>query len=126
MSIPIDLKNEFVYTELLPPAAQNATLNGAGVDVHLFMAAAIELHVGAVTGTTPTLNVKVQDSADNATFADLATPLAFAQIIAAQTPTILQLDTRNVRQYVRLVATIGGTTPVFPCSAFLIAQKEKF
>lgn len=128
MSVTIDLKNELTYTELLPPASQTVTLNGAGVDLQKVapQTAAVELHVGTVTGTTPTLNVKIQDSADNSTFADLATPIAFAQIVAAQTPITVQVDTRLVRRYIRAVATIAGTSPVFPCSAVLIAQKERF
>jgi hypothetical protein len=69
------------------------------------------LHVTAVTGSPTSWTVKLQDSADGTTWADLAggaftaTTVPAAQRLASATGATL-------RQYVRYVATVvGGTTP---------------
>ena len=100
----------------LRPQAITANTNGIGVDTLGYNSAAISLETGAVTGTTPTLDVKIQDSADNSTFADLSTPVAFTQVTAANNSQILRLEGLNAtgrRRYIRVVATVGGTTPNF-------------
>lgn len=67
------------------------------------------LQVSAFTGTDFT--VKIQDSADNSTFADV-TSLAFAQVTAApNTQRIAISNTATVRRYVRATTvTTGGFT----------------
>lgn len=67
------------------------------------------LQVLAFTGTDAT--VKIQDSADNVTFADVAT-LAFAQTTAARTAQrIATVNTATVRRYVAVsVTTAAGFT----------------
>lgn len=64
----------------------------------------------AVTGTTPSMTGKIQDSADNGTFADLAGG-AFSAATVAGAQQISGSGT--VRQYTREVHTISGTTPNF-------------
>ena len=107
----------------LRPQAITANTNGIGVDTLGYNSAAVSLETGAVTGTTPTLDVKIQDSADNSTFADLATPVAFTQITAANNSQILRLEGLNAtgrRRYIRAVATVGGTTPNFTSSCVVL------
>lgn len=60
------------------------------------------LQVFALTGTSVT--VKIQDSADNATFADV-TGLTFTAATAAGTQRLQTLNTATVRRYVRAVST---------------------
>lgn len=69
------------------------------------------LQVTAFTGTDVT--VKIQDSADNVTFLDVAS-LAFAQTTAAHTAQRISIaNTATVRRYVRAVTvTTGGFTSV--------------
>jgi hypothetical protein len=89
-----------------------ATL-GTGVDLGtgpLSFGAQAYLQVFGMTGTDAT--VKIQDSADNATFADVA-GLAFTQITttARQTQRISVSNTTTIRRYVRAVTvTTGGFT----------------
>lgn len=98
------------------PAARTSTANGTGVDLQGAADVLVVLNNGTTSGTSPTLDVKIQDSADNSTFADV-TGLTFTQVTAALTnPVTLQVDPRAVRRYIRAVATIGGTTPSFACS----------
>lgn len=109
--------------ELLAPATRTSSANGTGVNLatapHRGDNAMVILHIGAVTGTAPTLDVKIQDSADNSSWADYGS--AFAQKAAAGVSR-MNVDLKGARQYVRAVATIGGTTPSFPCSVVLVAE----
>jgi hypothetical protein len=83
------------------PSGEAGASNGGGWGI---------LQVTAVSGTaSPTLTVKIQDSADNATFADMVTFTAVVNTTGSQRlalPTI-------VRRYVRTIWTITGTNPSF-------------
>lgn len=85
-----------------------AATNGTGVDRGAALAstafgAAAYLHVFAFTGTSVT--VKVQDSADNVSFADV-TGLTFTAATAAGFERIATATTATIRRYLR-VATTG-------------------
>lgn len=69
----------------------------------------VGVHVSAASGTTPTLNVKLQDSPDATTWTDVA-GAASAQLTAAGNTVFAG---RSTKAYVRAVATLGGTTPSF-------------
>ena len=66
---------------------------------------------GAVSGTTPTLDAKLQDSADGSTWADAG--VAFGQVTATGSRQQRELRTRPGRPHVRVAATVGGTSPSF-------------
>jgi hypothetical protein len=88
-----------------------AATNGTSIDTtqSLSFGAQAYLQVFAFTGTDAT--VKIQDSADNVTFADVA-GLAFTQITAAPASQRIAIsNTSTIRRYVRAVsATTGGFT----------------
>lgn len=66
--------------------------------------------VGAITGT---IDVKVQDSADDSTFADLSPAVAVVQLAATDDDKLLVLSVKegSHREFVRVVVTpTGGTT----------------
>ncbi len=90
-----------------------AATNGTGVDTAASAAfgAQAYLQVTAFTGTDVT--VKIQDSADNVTFADV-TGLTFTQVTAAPfTQRLATVNTATIRRYVRAVTvTTGGVTSV--------------
>jgi hypothetical protein len=65
------------------------------------------VHVSAITGTTPTLNTSLEQSADGSSWAAL-TGSATAQITTAVNAVAYAYPTAN---YVRVTATVGGTTP---------------
>lgn len=98
----------------LRPAALTATTNGTSVDTRGYGDAMAVLEVGAVSGTSPTLDVKIQESDDNSAFTDVA-GAAFTQVTAANSSQVLRLGQLNLvrKRYVRAVATIGGTSPSF-------------
>lgn len=101
---------------------KTATFNSTGVITEgqnygtviqsLWKRASILLAVTAASGTTPTLDLKIQDSADDVTYNDVG--LAFTQATGV-TSERKSLDF-PLRKYVRAVATIGGTTPSFTYS----------
>lgn len=90
-----------------------AATNGTGVDTtaSASFGAQAYLQVSAFTGTDVT--VKIQDSADNVSFADV-TGLAFTQVTAAPfTQRLATSNTATIRRYVRAVTvTTGGVTSV--------------
>jgi hypothetical protein len=108
--------NEWADTEdltVLPSTTLTATTNGAAIDVGDRIGARLTLTVTAASGTTPTLDVKLQTRKDaNDTWRDLAgTGMpAFAQktTTGSERKTFVGFD-----RQIRYVATIGGTTPSF-------------
>jgi len=75
----------------------------------------VHINLQTVTGTTPTIVFQAQDSPDNTTFTN---------IIGATTATLTAAGAtdfyfKSQNRYVRLVATLGGTTPAFTLSADL-------
>lgn len=67
------------------------------------------LHVFSKSGTSPTLDVKIQHSSDNSTFADLIT-FTQATDVTSERKTV----TGTVNRYTRETRTIGGSsTPTF-------------
>lgn len=124
MGLIKDIKAHMTASVSLVPAARTASGNGTGVDLQNYVGDVMALvHSGAGTGTTPTLDAKIQDSADDSSYADV-TGLTFTQITTTASLQTLKIDSRAVRRYVRVVFTIGGTTPSFPCMADIIGMKQ--
>lgn len=74
--------------------------------------------VGVRTGTSPTLNTKMQESTDGTTWTDV-TGGAFTQVTtSSQSETIAFKPTKR---YVRSTGTTGGTSPVFPATVTVVA-----
>jgi len=80
------------------------TVTGGTVDAGQFPSVVAYMNVTAITGTTPTANVKLQDSPDGADWYD--TGVAFAQVTVAGKQRII---VSNVGQYIRAVAVVAGT-----------------
>lgn len=111
--------------ELFPCATRTASANGAGVDLQGYVNPGgremkAYINCGEASGTTPTLDVKLQESDDNATFSDID-GAAFSQLTG---PGSEEIHFRTNKRYVRAVATIGGGTPSFTFGAFLVAEKR--
>lgn len=95
-----------------------STQTSAALDTTGFKEALITLSVGAVSGTSPTLDVKVQSSATSGgTYADI-TGAVFGQktsggSITAPNVFVSRLQLDGQRPFLKVVATIAGTTPSF-------------
>lgn len=98
-------------------AAVTATGNGTTVDYGAAVTAAVwalHVHVTAASGTTPTLVVKIQDSADGSDWADVAGVTTGTLTTATS---VRVTGTNTIRRFVRAVHTVGGTTPSFTFTA---------
>lgn len=104
------------------------TANGTGAYYGADRSAQFWLMVaGAVTGASATLDVKFQDSPDGVTsnytdmgvaFPQQGTSMASAVGNLGDFPTVM-LRTRTGRPYLRVVKTVGGTSPSFTGVAVL-------
>jgi hypothetical protein len=112
--------------ELFPSAARTATVNGSDVNNWRHRGVRLWLDITVVSGTTPTLDVKVQ-SKDHISgkYVDIPSA-AFVQKTATGSddllvyPGVAETANRSVSDVLpktfRVVATIGGTTPSFTFS----------
>ena len=101
-------KGMFVTSSLLS-GAQTVTTTGAAVQVGSFTSVVVYLNATAVTGTTPSMTVTLQDSPDGVTWYNIASG-AFNALTAAGSQ---RLVVTNVGYFIRAIATISGTTPSF-------------
>lgn len=113
----------------LRPQVATTSVNGSAVDTKGYNSAAVLLEVGAVSGTSPTLNVKIQESTDGSTGWTDIPGAAFTQVTAADNSQILRVEGIGTsrKRYLRAVATIAGTSPSFTLAAVVLlgrAYKE--
>jgi hypothetical protein len=96
---------------LHPLTMEDTTGTGGSVDngAQSTGGLAAYMHVTAVDGTTPTLDVKVQHSVDDTAWVDL---VSFAQVTTANSYERVAV-TGTVNRYLRVSYTITGTTPEF-------------
>lgn len=110
-------------TIVLNPVSAAATANAtsAGIDTTGYEGVmALIIQTGAVTGS---IDWKVQDSADNSSFADVS-GLTVAQITAANKVNILNFVPGQVRRYIKLVGTIV-TGPVLVAASLNGVKKAR-
>ena len=103
-------------------AAQTASFTSGSVDLSKFKRALFILDVGAVSGTSPTFDAKLQESTDNVTFTDLVgSNVAITTITTANHTVTLEVRADQLtKRYVRVTVTIGGTTPSFTCAVLAL------
>ena len=105
---------ETVVTSAARTATGNSgTLSGYGGATTL----RAQLDVTAASGTTPTLDVKIQDTLDGTNWNDL---VAFTQ--ATATTREIKTVTTPFSDRLRVLYTIGGTTPSFTFSVRWASQ----
>jgi len=107
-------------------AARTSTVTGTAVDVRSYKGGLIiEQLVGVVSGTSPTLNGKLQTSADGSTgWADI-TGATFTAVTATDNFAKIGVDVRDTLGYIRYVGTIAGTSPSFTMGVAMLGQKER-
>ena len=104
-------------------AARTATVTATGTDLRTYKGVVKVCQlVGTVSGTSPTLDGKLQSSPDNSTWTDI-TGATFTQVTAGDSYQSIGVDLRKTGGYVRYVGTIAGTTPSFTMGVTLIAEK---
>ena len=112
---------------LAAAARRTSTLTGTGIDaLHYEGVALVVLNASAGTGTTPTLDVKLQHSDDNSTFADV-TGAAFTQVTSdggTAGAQVMKVNVSDLKRYLRVIGTIAGTTPSFDFGVEFLGIKK--
>lgn len=121
-----DINSPLTLTAVSGIAARTATVTSSAVDVRSYKGGLIaEQVVGVVSGTTPTLNGKLQSSADGSTgWADI-TGATFTEVTATDSMQKIGINVRSTGGYIRYVGTITGTTPSFTMGVALLGEKER-
>lgn len=110
--------------KLLAPSRHTASANGTGIDLKDYEGhALVILEMSAGGGTTPTLDVKLQDSPDNSAWTDI-TGKAFTQSTTAESRQVMAVDLNGANRYIRAVKTITGTSPTYDGAVVLCARKK--
>jgi hypothetical protein len=113
---------------LLGADSRTSTATGTGFDLQgsndAEGEAIVILDCEAGSGTTPTLNVKLQDSADNSAWADVSGKVFTEVTDAAASLQKISFNANDVRRYVRAVGTQAGTNPVFVYGVSLVYSKK--
>jgi hypothetical protein len=120
-----DIPGILTVASVAASAARTTTLTGTGVDLQTYEGnVGVILNSSAATaGSSPTLDVKIQDSADNSSFADVS-GLTFTQVTDAASVQLLRVP-KSVRRYIRAVGTIGGTSsPAFTYGLTMVAVRK--
>ena len=119
-----DLGANALSAVLLPPQSLTANGNGPAVDIGLAAhPLSLVAAVGAVTGTTPTLDLRLQESDLVAgPYTDVPAG-AFRQAVTTDANgLVFAYVKKSTKRFVRLAAVTGGTTPVFPATVLLFAH----
>lgn len=110
---------EYEHIDLVASAARTTSDNGTPKNVARHRTLVATLNVSAASGTTPTLDVVIEDSADGATWTTLAT---FAQKTGTGAETVR--ITNPCHPNIRARWTIGGTTPSFTFDVKVTARDQ--
>lgn len=97
-------------------AARTSTRTGSWIDLRQYNQGdtIILQEVGTVSGTTPTLDGKLQDATDGSgTGAADLSGATFTQVTASNSRQRLVIKAGSHRGWVRYVGTIAGTSPSF-------------
>ncbi len=122
----MNLFDNVEFKELAPIAARTTTLTGSAFKVSALAGiGALVLQSAAGTGTTPTLDAKIQHSDDGSTgWTDVA-GLAFTQVTDGGTAyEAVRFKPDAVKPFIRAVGTIAGSTPSFTFGVSLVSPKQ--
>jgi len=118
-----DFANQAILGIGFGPQTVTATATGSGGDLLAGDGRCFAVQqVGAVSGTSPTLDGKIQESSDNSSWSDIPG----ATFTTVTTSTNVQAITfERSKRYVRYVGTIAGTSPSFALAVFISEQKKQ-
>ena len=121
------VQNLGTKTELLSLSANDvvtATVNRTGVDLVDYEGDIMAILDAEAGGASITYAVKIQDSADNSSFADV-TDLAFTTTTAnTALRETLRINSDEIRRYIRAVITVAGGTGAGAVSVVALGSKK--
>ncbi len=117
---------EAASAEIIAASPVTATANGSSVDVADYEGSVrFILSSAAGSGTSPTLDVTIEDSADGSTGWAAIPGAAFTQVTdAAGATESIAVNLDNAKRYVRGVDTVTGTTPTFVRAVVMVGFKK--
>ncbi len=109
-----------------PTAARTSTGQTSGIDLQTYDGDVLFLLDSAAGGgSSPTLDVTIEDSADNSSFAAVSSgAVAFTQVTGTASAQKVALNKDDARRYVRIKYTIGGSSPTFTFSVNAVGLKK--
>lgn len=124
----INAHDNFTSVEVAPVLRRTSTLTGSAIDIKDYVGKMkfILASAAAAAGSSPTLDVKLQDSADGSSgWADIS-GATFTQVTdAADATEEIGVNIDGVKRYIRAVGTIGGTsTPTFDFGVIGVGAKQ--
>jgi hypothetical protein len=123
----VTILNLGTKTTLLSLSASDvvtATANRTGVDLVDYEGDIMAILDAEAGGASITYAVKIQDSADNSTFADVS-GLAFTTTDAnTALQETLKINSNEVRRYIRAVITVAGGTGAGAVSVVALGSKK--
>jgi hypothetical protein len=119
-----DFANQADLKNGASPQTATSTVTGTGVDlINADSRCFAVQHVGTVSGTSPTLDGKLQESdASGSGYADIS-GATFTQVTASTNLQIITFE--RTKRYVRYIGTIAGTSPSFALAALIGQQKKQ-
>jgi len=112
-------------SEVIPAQAATATVTGASVDIKDYHGKAKFILLTSIGGgTTPTLDVKLQESSTGSgSWTDIS-GATFTQVTdSANATEAIGLVVDDVKQFIRAVGTITGTSPTFSFGVVMVGAK---
>lgn len=122
-----DVSSGISRLPIVPGVSATSTVTSTGQDITTFDGIMdVVLNSGAGTGTLPTLDVKLQESATvGGSYTDIPGAV-FTQVTTAASLQGLALTKEGRLGFVRAVGTItGSATPTFPFSVTLSGRKNR-
>ena len=112
-------------TAAVASASVTATATSSAIDLKEFDGdVLLVLNCAAGTGSSPTLDIKVQDSDETGgTYGDLS-GAAFTQVTDAASLQTLEVNKDECKRFIKLVQTVGGSSPVFVYGISLVGAKK--
>jgi len=119
----LDVANEAILGNGLAPQTITASTNGPTGDMLAGDGPCFAIQqIGTVSGTSPTLAGKIQESSDGSTWTDV-TGATFTTVTASTNTQAITFD--RTKRYLRYVATVGGTSPSYAIAVVLSQQKKQ-
>jgi hypothetical protein len=106
------------------PRTSTGTVTGSAIDLITGDGRCFAIQqVGTVTGTSPSLAGKFQESADGSTSWNDISGATFTAVTSTDNVQAISFD--RTQRYVRYVGTITGTSPSFPVAVIVGEQKKQ-
>lgn len=116
-----DTVSDKTITQSIAPAALTSTSTGTGVDLANYGSVWVVFPAGTKTDGTHT--PKLQDSADDSTYADVASTDQVGTLVAITSNSQQKVGYVGSKRYLRAVVTVSGATTGAIYGAYVIASQ---